>query len=561
MAVQSRNERDAQVRDVALRCLEGSRMRLMMAFRFLDRALWQMPLAAGDVEGLLATDGLELRFDAHGVMKAYRKNPDAVVRAFLHSVLHCIFRHPLRTVRKDPAVWNLACDICVEAVALQLCGLRFETPGDKAIRKVVDRLEDEGCALVPSQVYRRLLMARTNPDAHRWLQPYAEDPETFGAPFARDSHELWDIAAPKVQEDSDEDIQTQPGPHDQGASQGESQAPAADSADGEDSDGGDSGDGGEGGAKDDLSGEGADDGRAGQGGTDGSPQLEMGEETAGAEDGQTREASVPDASVQDREETGAEQAWQDIAQQVQTEMQSFLQAQGTQTGRMDENLTLANRKPVDYEDFLRRFCALNERIKTNDEEFDYVFYTYGLQRYGNMPLIEPLEYQESFGLREFVIAIDTSGSCSGELVRQFLTRTCDILGQAHLSGTRVNIHVVQCDAAVQSDTVITQESDLRDLVGNLTVRGFGGTDFRPVFAYVDELVQRGEFSDLRGLVYFTDGFGVFPKNPPGYDVAFVFVEEEGRQRRVPPWACKAVIGEDDILQIDAQGNALEGNRS
>ena len=39
--------------------------------------------------------------------------------------------------------------------------------------------------------------------------------------------------------------------------------------------------------------------------------------------------------------------------------------------------------------------------------------------YGNMPLIEPQESREVKKVEEFVIAIDTSMSCSGELVKHF----------------------------------------------------------------------------------------------------------------------------------------------
>lgn len=41
-----------------------------------------------------------------------------------------------------------------------------------------------------------------------------------------------------------------------------------------------------------------------------------------------------------------------------------------------------------------------------------------MEHYGNLPLIEPLEYKEVNRLEELVIAIDTSGSCSRELVQQ-----------------------------------------------------------------------------------------------------------------------------------------------
>lgn len=39
-----------------------------------------------------------------------------------------------------------------------------------------------------------------------------------------------------------------------------------------------------------------------------------------------------------------------------------------------------------------------------------------------MLLIEPLEYKEDKVIKDFVIAIDTSGSCAGELVKKFLNK-------------------------------------------------------------------------------------------------------------------------------------------
>lgn len=49
-------------------------------------------------------------------------------------------------------------------------------------------------------------------------------------------------------------------------------------------------------------------------------------------------------------------------------------------------------------------------------------------------------------------------------------------------------------------------------------------DFRPVFTYVDALVKQGAFDHLKGLIYFTDGFGVFPRKKPEYETAFVFID-------------------------------------
>lgn len=52
-------------------------------------------------------------------------------------------------------------------------------------------------------------------------------------------------------------------------------------------------------------------------------------------------------------------------------------------------------------------------MKINDEEFDYNFYTYGMQLYGNMPLIERWRRDDRV-VKTFVTVIDTSGSVEEE---------------------------------------------------------------------------------------------------------------------------------------------------
>ena len=52
---------------------------------------------------------------------------------------------------------------------------------------------------------------------------------------------------------------------------------------------------------------------------------------------------------------------------------------------------MLNHEKCDYAEFLNKFMVMGETMQINDDEFDYIFYTYGLQLYKNMPLIEPLE--------------------------------------------------------------------------------------------------------------------------------------------------------------------------
>ena len=87
-------------------------------------------------------------------------------------------------------------------------------------------------------------------------------------------------------------------------------------------------------------------------------------------------------------------------------------------------------------------------LKVSDDEFDYVYYTYGLKLYGNLPLIEPLEYREEKRIREFVIVIDTSGSVYGEIVKRFIDTTFDILKSTEAFFERIHVRIIQSDAAV-----------------------------------------------------------------------------------------------------------------
>ena len=69
---------------------------------------------------------------------------------------------------------------------------------------------------------------------------------------------------------------------------------------------------------------------------------------------------------------------------------------------------------------------------------------------------------------------------------------------------------------------------------------------RPVFRYVDDLIRAGEFTNLKGMIYFTDGQGVFPDHPPAYDAAFVFVNDDYVSPDVPVWAIKLVLQREEL---------------
>ncbi|KMZ55743.1 hypothetical protein HMPREF0980_00442 [Dorea sp. D27] len=238
--------------------------------------------------------------------------------------------------------------------------------------------------------------------------------------------------------------------------------------------------------------------------------------------------------------------WQDISEQMETDMETFSKEASADSGHLIDQVKVENRQRADYRQFLRKFSVLKEEVAVDPDSFDYVFYSYGLELYGNMPLIEPQEWREVQKVEEFVIVIDTSMSCSGELVKKFLEETYAVLSENDSFFRKVNIHIIQCDDTVQTDEKITDEEELRRYMDNLTLYGEGGTDFRPAFTYVDQLLKERAFSRLRGLLYFTDGRGTYPSKMPPYETAFVFFNEDYEDTDVPPWAMKLVLAREDI---------------
>ena len=238
--------------------------------------------------------------------------------------------------------------------------------------------------------------------------------------------------------------------------------------------------------------------------------------------------------------------WQAISERMQVDLETFGKQRGLNPGAMTQNLALVNREKYDYTAFLKKFAVMGEAMKINDDEFDYIFYTYGLQLYEKMPLIEPLEYKEVKAIKEFVIAIDTSGSTSGELVQKFVQKTYNILKSTESFFSKINLHIIQCDADIQEDKKITCQEDFDEYLETMQIHGLGGTDFRPVFEYVEQLRKNKEFANLKGLIYFTDGYGEFPARKPDYDTAFVFIDDEYNNPDVPPWAIKLILQKDEI---------------
>ena len=493
--------------EIAGEIISQTRAVIVMNMRFLDTATFRLrPAVREDVR--LATDGDRLWYNPAWLLHRYMEEANLITRDYLHVLLHCIFRHPFVSALVDQSLWNLACDIAVEGLICELNLPQLATPAEIRRRVVTDQLRSQVKPLTAEKLYHRFL---DDPPPAAWADL-----------FHSDDHDVWyqppQPSGQRAQGGGDGGQNSQ-NRQNQGSGGG-GQKP-------QDRQNPDSGDGGQ-----------KPQDRQNPGGGGGGQKPQDRQDPGGGREPQRTGGSSGFASLAEE--------WRSISEHVQMDLATFSKRQGTGAGSIEQLLAGLNRERYDYEAFLKKFAVLGEVMRINDDEFDYIFYTYGLKRYGNMPLVEPLEYKETRRIREFVIAIDTSGSTSGELVQTFLNKTYNILMSTDSFFSRVNLHIIQCDAQIQQDVKITSREEFETYIRSMTIHGLGGTDFRPVFSYVAQLIQQREFRHLKGLIYFTDGYGIFPSRKPDYTTAFVFVQDEFSDVGVPPWAIKLVLEKDEL---------------
>ena len=116
----------------------------------------------------------------------------------------------------------------------------------------------------------------------------------------------------------------------------------------------------------------------------------------------------------------------------------------------------------------------------------------------------------SSDLLRIIVAVDTSGSVDEALLGTFLGEVNSMMQQY----PNYEIDLITADAKIQSHKTFLP-GELLDY----ELSGGGGTDFRPVFEYIDQHI---DYPTL--LLYFTDGQGTFPQHEPSYDLLWIMPE-------------------------------------
>ena len=134
--------------------LETARNELYLNLPFLDAALCALPFNAGYDTLSLATDTKVLYYNGAWLASRYARTRSLVCRAYLHTILHCMLRHPVKKKGRNGALWDLCCDIAVESILDSLSYRCLEPDTPRVSRRLYHMLKAAFPVLTAEAIYR-----------------------------------------------------------------------------------------------------------------------------------------------------------------------------------------------------------------------------------------------------------------------------------------------------------------------------------------------------------------------------------------------------------------------
>ena len=538
--------------NLGLRILNQAKIELSLSMRYLSRALDKLSFQMDFNTRRMGTEGEKLHFHPEFVFQLYVESPQKLYRLYMHSLLHCLFRHMFKTEGREETLWNLATDIHVEYVLDSMEVPLLFRPAYPFREDYFRKLEKEIKSLSAERIYAYLLTQNLS---------YAER-ERLEQEFVKDDHCFWEKLGEEKQSIGADGVEDSEGKEDEERKESsEGMEESEKSGAPEEPEGSEKSEAPEGVEGSDKSGapeepEGSEksetpEGMEGRGKSEAPEGMEEREKGEAPEepDGNGRNKNTEGIGKNKGRENSGEREesrkrldkdWEDIGKRTEEELKEGKDKD--EGDKLSWFLHLEHKNYTPFQDFLRKFSVDREELKTDPESFDYGYYYFGLSQYGNMPLIEENEYREKRKIPELVIAIDTSYSTKGEMVKRFLEETLAILQNKEAFFSKCRVHIVECDDRIRKDILVENAEEMEHYRQRFEVSGGYGTDFRPVFHYIEDLRKKGELKELKALLYFTDGRGRYPKYAPGYTAAFVFPKgEDIDDENAPFWAMKLYI--------------------
>ena len=217
----------------------------------------------------------------------------------------------------------------------------------------------------------------------------------------------------------------------------------------------------------------------------------------------------------DADETGAasadaeEQAWDEAMHQAM----SLAKAQGKVPGTVEEELRDAHRSALDWRALLRRHM-------TDAACRDYSW-SVPNRRFIDGGLYLPSIRSE--GIETIAVIVDTSGSLPADTLASFWAEVREIAAELQPE----TVSLLQVNAVLQ-DAALYASGDLPERV---VIKGRGGTDFRPGFAWLSEQGLRPGC-----CLYLTDmKCDRYPEAEPHYPVIWCNWGPPPGERNCEPW--------------------------
>ena len=225
---------------------------------------------------------------------------------------------------------------------------------------------------------------------------------------------------------------------------------------------------------------------------------------AGARGGGTGEQDESPVDV-----IAEEQAWDEAMHQAL----NLAKAEGKAPGGVEETVKGAHANMLDWRALLRRYM-------TDAARRDYSW-SLPNRRFIDAGLYLPSIRSE--GIDTIAVIVDTSGSLPAATLAEFWAELREVTTEIQPE----RVIVLQVDSALQDAAEYTAD----DLPDEIVIRGRGGTDFRPGFAWLDEQGIRPGV-----CLYFTDmECSSYPETEPDFPLVWVNYSNPPSDWNREPW--------------------------
>jgi predicted metal-dependent peptidase len=449
---------EASLEDIETR-LSAARTRLILDKPFLGALVLRLPMQAAD-PSWCATTGTDARKFYYNPDYVAELRPDEAQFVLAHEALHCALSHFARREHRVKHRWDIACDYAINPI-----------------------LVDEGL---------------TPPPGSLLLQEYRGMTAEEIYPLIEDN----DLSETLDQHLYDKQDQTSEGGQDQ-------QRSPLDEKDLQSK----SGAGGQ--SKDERSESGNNPTSDSNQGDGGKPQQQADNNTGDApgrdpDEQGTQAESRPENNHDDVQSEAPEPLTETEKSDLQVQWQQRL-AGAAQLAQQAGKLAEGMARMIDF--FLQPtlpWRALLARHMNSIARDDYS-YTRPSSRRGEPAIYPSLRSQQM----NVVVAVDVSGSIHQDELSEFIAEVDSLKSQV-----RARVTLMTCDNRLTGDCPWVFEAWEHCQLPERFIGG-GGTDFRPVFDWIERYDQRPDL-----VIYFTDAQGHFPELEANYPVVWLVKGKE-----------------------------------